>query len=109
MIINVTSVSTASHDLTVSFPNDSTALSVSLHSYYTHDVPRYMDLMTYLPESVLTKVDRASMAVSLEARVPFLARRIVEFAFSLSQEEYLSDNELKGCLKDAYKGRILLV
>ncbi len=79
--------------------------------YYKEELPvftrmRYMDLMTYLPESVLTKVDRASMAVSLEARVPFLARRIVEFAFSLSQEEYLSDNELKGCLKDAYKGRI---
>lgn len=79
--------------------------------YYYEDMPiftrmRYMDLMTYLPESVLTKVDRASMAVSLEARVPFLARRIVEFAFSLSQEEYLSENELKGCLKDAYKGII---
>lgn len=79
--------------------------------YYKEELPvftrmRYMDLMTYLPESVLTKVDRASMAVSLEARVPFLTRRIVEFAFSLSQEEYLSDNELKGCLKDAYKGRI---
>ena len=51
----------------------------------------------------MTKVDRASMAVSLEARVPFLAQRIVEFGFSLSQEEYLSDGELKGCLKDAYK------
>ena len=46
------------------------------------------------------------MAVSLEARVPFLAKRIVEFAFSLSQEEYFSENELKGCLKDAYKGII---
>ena len=60
--------------------------------------------MTYLPEDILTKVDRVSMAVSLEARVPFLARRIVEFAFSLSQEECLSGNELKGCLKDAYRG-----
>lgn len=76
--------------------------------YYVEDLPtytrmRYLDLKTYLPEAVLTKVDRASMAVSLEARVPFLAQRIVEFGFSLSQEEYLSDGELKGCLKDAYK------
>ncbi len=77
--------------------------------YYSEDMPivtrmRYLDFMTYLHEAVLTKVDRASMAVSLEARVPLLARRIVEFAFSLSQEEYLSENELKGCLKDAYRG-----
>lgn len=77
--------------------------------YCNEDMPivtrmRYMDFMTYLHEAVLTKVDRASMAVSLEARVPFLARRIVEFAFSLSQEEVLSENELKGCLKDAYRG-----
>lgn len=76
--------------------------------YYVEDLPaytrmRYLDLKTYLPEAVLTKVDRASMAVSLEARVPFLAQRIVEFGFSLSQEEYLTDGELKGCLKDAYK------
>lgn len=77
--------------------------------YYEEEMPimtrmRYLDLMTYLPEDILTKVDRVSMAVSLEARVPFLARRIVEFAFSLSQEEYLSGNELKGCLKDVYRG-----
>lgn len=77
--------------------------------YYEEELPvitrmRYLDLMTYLPEDILTKVDRVSMAVSLEARVPFLARRIVEFAFSLSQEECLSGNELKGCLKEAYRG-----
>lgn len=77
--------------------------------YYEEEMPiitrmRYLDLMTYLPGDILTKVDRVSMAVSLEARVPFLARRIVEFAFSLSQEECLSGNELKGCLKDAYRG-----
>lgn len=76
--------------------------------YYIEDLPivtrmRYLDVMTYLPESILTKVDRVSMAVSLEARVPFLAKKIVEFAFSLSQEEYFSENELKGCLKATYK------
>lgn len=82
-----------------------------IHKYYHLDLPpitrgQYLDIKTYLPGDVLTKVDRSAMAVSLETRIPFLDKKIVEFAFSLSEEDRCPNRNLKGILKKAYEAEL---
>jgi asparagine synthase (glutamine-hydrolysing) len=61
----------------------------------------HLDAVTYLPNDILMKVDRASMSVALEARAPFLARDVVEFAFSLPDQFRMKGLTGKRLLRDA--------
>jgi asparagine synthase (glutamine-hydrolysing) len=66
----------------------------------------HLDATTYLPNDILVKVDRASMAVALEVRAPFLARAVVEFAFSLPDSYRMKRLDGKRILKDAVRGLV---
>jgi asparagine synthase (glutamine-hydrolysing) len=69
-------------------------------------VPAFMermaliDLLTWLPDDILTKVDRATMAVSLEGRCPILDHRVIEFALRLPLDYKLAGAKTKIILKD---------
>ena len=62
-----------------------------------------IDTLTYLPGDLLTKVDRASMAVSLEVRVPFLDPDLFQFAWSLSPEHRVRNGQGKWLLRESLR------
>jgi asparagine synthase (glutamine-hydrolysing) len=66
----------------------------------------YLDAVTYLPDDILVKVDRASMAVSLEARCPLLDYRVFEFAWRLPFEMKVEKTRGKRILRDLLYRRV---
>jgi asparagine synthase (glutamine-hydrolysing) len=70
----------------------------------SHSLALYQD--TYLPEDILTKVDRASMACGLEVRAPFLDTEVVDFVQVLPPSFKLGRNQTKRLLKQAAASRL---
>lgn len=60
---------------------------------------QYLDAVSYLPGDILTKVDRASMAVSLEARTPILDHRVAELAWSMPLDLKIRNGEPKWVMR----------
>ncbi len=78
--------------------------------YHAFETPlksfQFMDVKSFMGELVLTKIDRASMANSLEVRVPFLDHELVDYIFSLDERSYFEPSETKFALYENIKSRL---
>ncbi len=92
--------------------NDYNPFSVSAYHYHKADTDchlskiLYTDLKTYLPGDILVKVDRMSMANSLEVRAPILDHKVIEYAASIPANLKYHHGEKKYILKKAFQGML---
>ncbi|MHB1934961.1 MAG: asparagine synthase (glutamine-hydrolyzing) [Acidobacteriaceae bacterium] len=89
-------------DIVIGATEPSTALRVRANWPTIHEFEQrmmYLDAMSYLPDDILVKVDRAAMGVSLETRVPFLDHRVVQFAWQLPMSMKIRQGQGKWILR----------
>jgi len=80
-------------------PSSATGATGELRGLNAIERMMALDMLGYLPDDILTKVDRAAMAESLETRVPFLDHRVVSFAWRLPLQLKIRGNETKWILR----------
>ncbi len=95
-------------DLSSNIPDDPFWFYSKFYKPELSEVKRfqYLDINTFMQELILTKIDRASMANSLEVRVPFLDHNLVEYMFSLNEDVYLKKNIKKFLLYENIKNHL---
>ena len=79
------------------------SFDLHMNSFYSNDNLQKrtgIDFLSYLPDDILTKLDRTSMAVSLESRVPFLDHRLIEFAWNIPTSLKYKNNTPKWLLRE---------
>ncbi len=77
-----------------------------LENFSIEEKMMFLDTMTYLPDDILVKVDRASMNFSLETRMPFLDHRVIDFAWKLPLKFKIKDGERKYIINKLLRKKI---